>query len=119
MKSVRLNADLEAKLERAGRALATSPFEFIREAMGRRYDEILGASLAASLASAIGIVKSSGGRGVIGRGLPPRSSAETPAMILADTGPLTVILDPGEQHRGRPVDAGRAGSGGLLDTRRQ
>ena len=36
MKSVRLDADMEAKLERAARALATSQSEFIRDALARR-----------------------------------------------------------------------------------
>ena len=62
MKSVRLDADLQAKLERAARALATSQSEFIREALARRCDEVLGGSLAERLAAVIGIVQSSGGR---------------------------------------------------------
>lgn len=62
MKSVRLDADLEAKLERAARAVATSQSEFIRDALARRCDEVLGGSLAERLASVIGIVNSSGGR---------------------------------------------------------
>lgn len=62
MKSVRLDADLEAKLERAARALATSQSEFIRDALARRCDEVLGGSLAERLAPVIGIVASSGGR---------------------------------------------------------
>ena len=62
MKSVRLDADLQAKLDRAARALATSQSEFIRDALARRCEEVLGASLAERLASVIGIVKSSGGR---------------------------------------------------------
>jgi predicted DNA-binding protein len=62
VKSVRLDADLQAKLERAARALATSQSEFIREALARRCDEVLGGSLAERLATVIGIVQSSGGR---------------------------------------------------------
>jgi Ribbon-helix-helix protein, copG family len=62
MKSVRLDSDLEAKLERAARALATSESEFIRDALARRCEEVLGGSLAERLAPVIGIVKSSGGR---------------------------------------------------------
>jgi hypothetical protein len=62
MKSVRLDVDLEAKLRRAARALATSQSEFIREALARRCDEVLGGSLAQRLAPVIGIVNSSGGR---------------------------------------------------------
>jgi hypothetical protein len=55
---------MEAKLERAARALATSQSEFIRDALTRRCDEVLGGSLAERLASVIGIVNSSGGRAV-------------------------------------------------------
>jgi hypothetical protein len=62
MKSVRLDADLEAKLERAARALATSQSDFIRDALTRRCEEVLGGSLAERLAPVIGIVKSTGGR---------------------------------------------------------
>jgi len=62
LKSVRLDADLEAKLERAARALATSQSEFIRDALTRRCDEVLGGSLAERLAPVIGVVNSSGGR---------------------------------------------------------
>ena len=62
MKNIRLNPDLEAKLERAARALATSESEFIRDALARRCEEVLGGSLAERLAPVIGIVKSSGGR---------------------------------------------------------
>ncbi len=62
MKSVRLDADLQAKLERAANALATSQSEFIRDALARRCAEVLGGSLAERLLSVIGIVNSSGGR---------------------------------------------------------
>jgi hypothetical protein len=62
VKSVRLDADLEGKLERAARVLATSQSEFIRDALARRCDEVLGGSLSERLLSVIGIVKSSGGR---------------------------------------------------------
>ncbi len=62
MKSVRLDRDLQAKLERAARSLAVSQSEFIREAVARRCDEVLGSSLASRLAGVVGIVQSSGGR---------------------------------------------------------
>jgi hypothetical protein len=62
MKSVRLDPELEARLERAARASATSQSEFIRDAVARRCDEVLGGTLAERLAGAIGIVCSSGGR---------------------------------------------------------
>jgi Ribbon-helix-helix protein, copG family len=62
MKSVRLGDDLEAKLERAARALAMSQSEFLRDALIRRCDEVLGDSLAQRLAPVVGVVNSSGGR---------------------------------------------------------
>jgi hypothetical protein len=62
MKSVRLDKNLETRLERASRALAMSQSEFLRDALARRCDEVLGGSLQERLASVIGIVKSSGGR---------------------------------------------------------
>jgi hypothetical protein len=62
MKSVRLDNHLEAKLERAARALAMSQSEFLRDALARRCDEVLGDSLEQRLAPVVGIVTSSGGR---------------------------------------------------------
>jgi predicted transcriptional regulator len=62
MKSVRLDHDLEAKLEKAARTLAVSQSEFLRDALARRCDEVLGESLKERLAPVVGVVKSSGGR---------------------------------------------------------
>lgn len=62
MKSVRLEPDLQARLERAARASGESQSDFIREALKRRCDEVLGESLAERLAPVVGIVKSKGGR---------------------------------------------------------
>lgn len=62
MKSVRLDRDLEANLERAARALAVSESQFLREALRQRCDQVLGGSLRERLAPVIGIVESSGGR---------------------------------------------------------
>jgi hypothetical protein len=62
MKSVRLDQELEEKLERAARAVAMSQSEFLRDALARRCDEVLGSSLAERLVPVIGIVNSSGGR---------------------------------------------------------
>jgi hypothetical protein len=61
MKIIRLDPRLEEKLD-AARALSTSPSEFIRDALARRCDEVLGDSLAERLTSVIGIVNSVGGR---------------------------------------------------------
>lgn len=62
MKTVRLDNHLEARLERAARALGVSHSELIRDAVTRRCDEVLGCSLAERLAPVIGAVKSAGGR---------------------------------------------------------
>lgn len=62
VKSVRLDADLEQKLERAAQAVAMSQSEFIRDAVARRCAEVLGTSLAERLAPVIGIIESDGGR---------------------------------------------------------
>jgi len=58
----RLNDNLEERLERAARAVAMSQSAFLRDALARRCDEVLGGSLGERLAPVIGIVKSSGGR---------------------------------------------------------
>ena len=62
MKSVRLEPKLQSRLERAARALSTTQSKFIRDALERRCDEVLGESLAERLAPVVGIVKSAGGR---------------------------------------------------------
>jgi hypothetical protein len=62
VKSVRLDPDLQTKLQRAARALAQSQSEFIRDAVARRCAEVLGDSLAERLAPVVGILRSSGGR---------------------------------------------------------
>jgi predicted transcriptional regulator len=61
MKSVRLDDNLETKLERAARASGMSQSEFIRDALARRCREVLGDSLEQELAPVIGILNSSGG----------------------------------------------------------
>jgi hypothetical protein len=62
VKSVRLDPELEEKLERAARAMDMSQSEFIRDAVARRCEEILTSSLADRLNPVIGLIKSSGGR---------------------------------------------------------
>jgi hypothetical protein len=62
MRSVRLDKKLEAKLARAARALGMSQADFLRHALVRRCDEVLGGSLRERLARVSGIVTSSGGR---------------------------------------------------------
>jgi hypothetical protein len=61
-KSVRLDPELEALLERASRALDVSQSELIREALLRRCQEVLGPSLSERLQPVIGLIESSGGR---------------------------------------------------------
>jgi len=62
VKSERLDAELEASLARAARALGMSHSEFIRDCVARRCKEVLGGSLAKRLAAFVGIVESRGGR---------------------------------------------------------
>jgi hypothetical protein len=62
MKSVRLDVELEGKLERAARVVAMSQSEFLRDALARRCDEVLGASLQERLAAVVGILHTSGGQ---------------------------------------------------------
>lgn len=62
IKSVRLDPELETKLERAARTLNVSQSEFIREAVAGRCDEVLAVSLADRLKPVIGVIESSGGR---------------------------------------------------------
>lgn len=62
MKSVRFDPELEAELERAARAEGVSYSEFIREAVARRCEEVLGESLLDRLEPVIATVRSSGGR---------------------------------------------------------
>jgi predicted DNA-binding protein len=62
VKSVRFDAELEKKLERAARALAVTQSQFIRDALARRCEEVLASSLAERLEAVIGVVNSSGGR---------------------------------------------------------
>ena len=62
MKSVRLDPVLEAKLDRAARAMNVSQSQFIRDALIRRCEETLAPSLADRCAPFIGLIKSSGGR---------------------------------------------------------
>jgi hypothetical protein len=62
VKSVRLGPALEEKVQRAARALGISQSAFIRDALARRCEEVLGGALAPRLAPVIGVVESSGGR---------------------------------------------------------
>ena len=61
-KSVRLDSQLESRLERAARALGISQSELIREAVAKRCKEVVRPSLAERLAPFIGCIKTSGGR---------------------------------------------------------
>lgn len=62
MKSVRLDAEVEKQLERAAEIAGLSESEFIREAIRRRADQVLGETLEARLVDVIGAVRSKGGR---------------------------------------------------------
>lgn len=60
MKSVRFDPKLEERLIEAARALSTSQSEFIREAVSKRCDEVLGDTLAARLQGLVGVIDSEG-----------------------------------------------------------
>jgi hypothetical protein len=62
MKSVRLDADLQAQLRRAARATGVSESEFIRQAVADRSQEVLGDGLEELLGGLVGVVHSRGGR---------------------------------------------------------
>ena len=62
MKSVRLGTELEKQLEHAAQAARMSQSEFIRDAITRRCDEVLGPTLADRLQPVIGVIESNGGR---------------------------------------------------------
>jgi predicted DNA-binding protein len=62
MKSVRLGPEVENQLKRAAEIAGVSESEFIREAICRQADQVLGESLEARLADVVGTVRSTGGR---------------------------------------------------------
>ena len=62
MKSVRLDPEVENQLGRAAEIAGVSESEFIREAIRRQADQVLGESLEARLADVVGAVRSKGGR---------------------------------------------------------
>ena len=62
VKTVRLDADLEARLERASQAVDETQSEFIRQAVSQRCEQVLGPTLAERLRSVIGVIESGGGR---------------------------------------------------------
>jgi predicted transcriptional regulator len=62
MTSVRLDPDLEARLERAAALRGESKSDFIRSAVADRIEATLGTSLADRLAHVIGQVDLGGGR---------------------------------------------------------
>ncbi|MHC4080679.1 MAG: ribbon-helix-helix protein, CopG family [Planctomycetota bacterium] len=61
MRSVRLNEELEARLDEAARVTGLSVSELIRDAVRRRCDELLGERLGARLGDVTGAVASRGG----------------------------------------------------------
>ena len=62
MKSVRLDADLEAQLRQAAQAAGVSESEFIRQAVAERSQHFLGDGLEQRLAGVVGAIHSRGGR---------------------------------------------------------
>lgn len=61
-KSVRLGAELEARLKEAALAEGVGVSESIRRAVTRHCDEVLGGTLYARLSDVIGTVRTRGGR---------------------------------------------------------
>ncbi len=62
MKSVRLDADLQARLKEAARTAGVSESEFIRAAIDERSEATLAHGLEGHLTGLIGTIKSKGGR---------------------------------------------------------
>ena len=62
MRSVRLNEELEARLDEAARVTGLSVSELIRDAVRRRCDELLGERLSSRLGDVTGAVASRGGQ---------------------------------------------------------
>jgi hypothetical protein len=63
VKSVRLDADLQARLKAAARTAGVSESEFIRAAIDERSDATLAHGLEGRLTGLLGTIKSKGGRG--------------------------------------------------------
>lgn len=61
-KSIRLNRQLEEKLDRASSRMQLTHSEFIREAVAEKCDKVLGSTLADVLTGSLGLVHSQGGR---------------------------------------------------------
>lgn len=61
-KSVRLSAELEARLRETAAAEGVRVSESIRRAVTRHCDDVLGASLASRLADVAGAIRTRGGR---------------------------------------------------------
>jgi Ribbon-helix-helix protein, copG family len=82
VKSVRLDADLQARLKEAARTAGVSESEFIRAAIDERSDATLAHGLEGRLTGLIGTIKSKGGRAnkahLRYRELLKRRSARTP-----------------------------------------
>lgn len=62
MKTLRMDADLEARLQRAAAATGEPLSEFIRQAAARRADTVLDAADPDGFAGVIGAIHSDGGR---------------------------------------------------------
>lgn len=67
MRSVRLDDELEARLEEASRVTGEPVSEIIREAVRRRCDEVLGGRLDRRLADIVGVVAAGGSSRRTGR----------------------------------------------------
>lgn len=61
-KSIRFDAKLEENVDKAAQSLDMTHSEFIRDAVAKRCDEVLGTTLHQRLAGSIGVIDSGGGR---------------------------------------------------------
>jgi hypothetical protein len=62
MKSVRLDVELEDRLRRAAQAVGISESAFIRQALDKQCDAVLGDRLDERLRDVVGVVSGGGGR---------------------------------------------------------
>jgi predicted transcriptional regulator len=79
MRSVRLDEELENRLEEAARASGEPVSEIIREAVRRRCDEMLGGRLDRRLADVIGVIGAGGSSRRTGKAFTGLLAARTKA----------------------------------------
>lgn len=83
MRSVRLDEELEARLEEAARVTGEPVSAIIREAVRRRCDEVLGGRLDRQLADVIGAVAAGGSSRRTGKAFAELLAARAPRKVKA------------------------------------